>query len=212
MKKNLRRWITLLVFVLPFSVTLAGENVIRFKILKLNRDASQQRFMKITRDRFNSEDIAAIEYEEEDTGYGITDEMWINHYFGFFVTAGYYGQYRTDILLTDGSAYTIDENLLFGYGGVAFRKRFAKRFTVFGLLGYGYWRDRIRANDLSQAELDPPLETLYHTSNEEGFSAAYEVGLSFAINDLVGITVSYEKTDIFDVDMTAWSGSLSFTY
>ncbi|PIE01692.1 MAG: hypothetical protein CSA81_10495 [Acidobacteria bacterium] len=201
-----------LFLILSLMPTQAVENVIRFKLLKAERESSTHRFQGITEIHFGLEDVASIEYEEEDTGYAVTDEMWLNTYFGFFVTAAYYGQYSTTIQLNDGSLFTVDENIIMLYGGVSFKRDFKKRVRLQANLGYGYWRDRMRANNLASANLDPPEDTLYKISNHEGFSPAFEVSLSYFITPTVALTANVEHTDVFDLDMEAWSASLSIIY
>jgi len=198
-----------------FITTYAGDGLnsqVRFKVLKSERKASVDRFTRITRDQFNVEDVQTVTYEEKDTGFAITDSYKISPRFDLFATAEYSGQYQTNIQLTNGDHYEISESLLFGYLGLMYEKNFGKKLSAFGLLGYGYYRDRIRAYDLAQAELDPPGETLYHTGNYEGFAPAYEIGLTWHFNEFLGLSFSYESTEINDVKQTATIASFSINY
>ena len=214
LSRNLRL-ITIFCILLAFSGVMAQaefKNQIRFKVLNLTRDSSDLRFKRITENKFSSEEISSVQYEEKDKGYSITDEVRINRFFGLFVTAGYYGQFHTQIDLLDGRTFIVNENIIFGFGGLRAGTTFKQKISVFVQLGYGYWRDRARAMDLSKADLDPPEETLYHTSNFEGFSPVVEWGLTYHFSEILGLTAGYETTDIHDVDQSAWSAGISLNY
>lgn len=188
------------------------KNQIRFKIMRQDRDAQVERFQKVTSGQFEMDQIASVEYEEEDTGFSITDEVSLNSYLGLLVTVGYYGQFRSHIELLDGSQHEITEQVLFGYAGLRLGKTFFKRLSVYGILGYGYYRDRVKGVNPALAELDPPEDPLYKTGNYEDFTPATELGLTYHFTDTLGLTISYEQTEFLDVDQTSWNAGIALAY
>lgn len=202
-----------LFFFGPLVMAQQGtQNQIRFKLTGINRDATAQRLAKISKGQYELSDIASAVYEEEDRGFAITDEMKLNHLFNFTITAEYAGQFRSQVTLNDGRQFEAIENILFGYAGLSMEKAFLKHFVAFGLIGYGYYRDRVRGYNPANSELDPPEDTLYHTGNYEGFTAAFELGITWQINELTGLSLSYENTKILEVTQTALNMGFSIRY
>lgn len=190
------------------------KNQIRLRLGQVDVSENTPRFDALTADFFALAGADVVSVETEDSGFTLSDTVWVRDHFGAEVGAVYLGQYATSLSL-EGHPYKIVAKAYGGYAGFVSRVRFAGRIELFGRLGALYWSERRELFD-KQPEADEngdaPWERRLNHRREEDVSADVELGLTVDLTETWGLTLSAGRTEFAGMDADTLQVGLSMRY